>query len=185
MVYGLEVTGDGLYVGGDFGKAGGKTASGFTRWDGAAQLAIITAAAGGSFRSDDGVQITFPAGAVASDTTIRFVSQGRPAVSVPQNTITLGAFRFTATNAAGQPVTSFGKAYTLRVPYDPAHVSAPSKLQLAYWEGAKWVGMLPCAGCKVDAANNQIIVVADHFTDFAIFLQVDLDQQLYLPLVRR
>jgi hypothetical protein len=185
VVHGLAVTGDGLFVGGDFTKAGGKPSAGFARWDGAAQLATITAAAGGSFTSDDGVQISFPAGAVANDTTIRFVAQGRPTVALPENTVALDAFRFTATNANGQPVTSFTKPYTLRVPYDPARVSDVSKLNLAYWDGAQWVNMLPCAGCSVDTANKQIVVVADHFTDFAVFMQVALNQRVYLPLVRR
>jgi hypothetical protein len=171
-VYALAVASDGLYVGGEFAQAGARPSAGFARWGAPISLGNVTPQ-GGTVDGGDGVSISFPAGAVGGDTMVVYSPQSGPAHTVPPGQAALRAFRFEASNAAGQPVTTFAKPYTLRVRYTDQMLTAtgvkdPSTLTLVYWNGSAWVRMLPCQGCGVDTAQKVVTVVANHFTEFAL-----------------
>ncbi len=174
----LAVDESGVYVGGDFDKAGGLSAPGFAHWGGElAGGANVTPAQGGTIAGPNNIQLNFPAGAVAQESIVSVATL--PAPQLPDNQRALYGFRATAATLGGQPITTFAQPYTLRVPYTDAQLTAlgitdPTTLNVAFWNGTAWVGMLPCAGCGVDTANKVITVVADHFTDFTVFGQSDV-----------
>lgn len=184
---------DGVYLGGDFDKAGGLSAPGFAHWGG--ELgggANVTPEAGGALTGPNGMQLAIPAGAVAQPSMVTVTTV--PPQSLPSNLRALYGFRGLATTLGGQPITTFAKPYTLRIPYSDAQLAAlgitdPTTLNLLFWNGSAWTPMLPCAGCGVDTVNKLITVVADHFTDFAVAGQGAAEApgtaKVYLPLVER
>lgn len=202
----VAASAQGVYIGGDFDKAGGLAASGFAFWGEALTGGgNVTPAAGGIVTGGNGVKINFPAGAVTEDSMISLATLPGPVEGLPNEQKALYGFRATATTLNGQLITQFAKPYTLQVPYTDAQLAAagitdPVQLNLAFWNGNAWVAMLPCAGCSVDTANKLITVVADHFTDFALIGKVTNTNpgedpgenpgetpanQIFLPLVVR
>lgn len=184
----------GVYLGGDFDKAGGLSAPGFAHWGG--ELgggANVTPEAGGVVNGPNSLQLNFPAGAVAQESIVNVATLPAPQ-GLPNNQRALYGFRATATTLGGQSVTTFAKPYTLRVAYTDAQLAAlgitdPTTLNVAFWNGNAWTPMLPCNGCGVDTVNKTITVVADHFTDFAVIGQGTVvtpgAEQIYLPIVTR
>jgi hypothetical protein len=186
-VLALDTAPDGLYIGGEFSKAGGRAAAAFSRWGVPISTGNVTPE-GGTVEGD-GISISFPAGAVGSTTTVIYTPQSAPLHSAPAGKAVVRAFRFEAKAANGQQITQFGQPYTLRVSYNDqmlaaAGVDDPLSLTLAYWNGTSWVSMLPCQGCGVDTANKVITVVANHFTEFAVFGKSNT-YTVFLPLTRR
>ena len=194
----LAVADSGVYLGGDFDKAGGLSATGFAHWGGALQGgANLTPAQGGTITGPNNIQLNFPAGAVAQESIVNVATL--PAPQLPDNQRALYGLRATAATLGGQPIATFAQPYTLRVPYTDAQLAAlgitdPTTLNVAFWNGTAWTPMLPCAGCSVDTANKVITVVADHFTDFAVFGQSTVvnppppppgSAMIYLPIVTR
>ncbi|MEZ4733990.1 MAG: hypothetical protein R3E79_43410 [Caldilineaceae bacterium] len=190
----VAATPSGVYLGGDFDQAGGLSASGFAHWGATlAGGANVTPAAGGVIDGPDGIQLAFPAGAVAQASLVAVATLPVPQ-GLPDNQRALYSFRATATTLSGQPVTTFAKPYTLQVPYIDAQLAVlgitdPTTLTLVFWNGNTWAPMLPCDGCGIDTVNKVITVVAAHFTDFALVGQgtvVTPDAaKLFLPLVQR
>ncbi len=194
----LAVAESGVYLGGDFDKAGGLSAPGFAHWGGTLEGgANVTPTEGGTITGPNNIQLDFPAGAVAQASMVNVATL--PAPQLPDNQRALYGFRATAATLGGQPITTFAQSYTLQVPYTDAQLVAlgitdPTTLNVAFWNGAAWTNMLPCNGCGVDTANKVITVVADHFTDFAVLGQSTVVNpppppagaaMIYLPIVTR
>ncbi len=98
------------------------------------------------------------------------------------------AFTLVAANQSGNPVTQFSNAFTLTLHYADsdwvnAGVANEPLLNLYYWSGSAWVGVLPCAGCTLDMVNNTLTVRLNHLTEFALL--APMDYKLFLPLIRR
>ena len=73
-------------------------------------------------------------------------------------------------------MTAFYQPYDLTIQYadsdwQQAGISDESSLNLYWWNGSQWVGLLPCAGCSLDTQNNQIVVLLNHLTEFALLGQ--------------
>ncbi len=143
----------------------------------------ISPAGGGTLDSPDGhVHIDFPAGAVTSTTTITYIGQPAPAHA-------LGSFRFAGRSftleatAGGQPITRFTHPFTLTLTYadadwQAAGITDENQLNLYYWDGSSWVGLLPCDGCSLNTVNNRLMAVLDHLTEFGLLacpLAADID----------
>ena len=47
-----------------------------------------------------------------------------------------------------------------------AGVDDESTLNLYYWNGDQWQGVLPCSGCSLDTDNNVLVAVLGHFSEF-------------------
>jgi hypothetical protein len=148
-----------------------------------ATSAQISPASGGTLDSGDGhVHLDFPAGAVTNTTTITYTGQPAPMHA-------LGSFRFAGrsftleASASGQPVTHFTRPFTLTLTYADADwqatgITDEDQLNLYYWGGLQWIGLLPCASCSLDTVNNRLIVVLDHLTEFGFLacpLAADVD----------
>ncbi len=186
---------NGLYVGGDFDKAGGLSAPGFAHWGGAVDDgANVTPNGGGVVAGPQGLQANFPAGAVNQKSVVTLNLQPASPQPLPTGQAALYNFSGSAHTLKGQAVNTFAKPYTLRAPYTDAQLAAlgitdPSTLSLLYWNGTAWSAMLPCGGCSIDTVNKVVTVVADHFTDFALVgpsaVVTPVAKSVYLPLVVR
>lgn len=194
-VMALTVDETGVYIGGDFDKAGGLSATGFARWTGGLDGgANVTPEAGGEVAGPNGLTINFPAGAVNQPSIARLSLLVGVPQPLPQGQAALYSFRGTAATLGGQAVNQFAKAYTLRVPYTDAQLAAlgitdPTKLNLLVWNGTAWRSLLPCTGCTIDTANKTVIIAAEHFSDFALVgpsaVVSPVAKLVFLPVVVR
>jgi trimeric autotransporter adhesin len=191
-VYSVAAAASGVYVGGAFDQAGGRSASGFARWAGPLGGGNVTPGEGGTVNGPEGLTVAFPTGATLNDLIVKLVGLTGPRQSLPVGLAALRSFNGAATTVTGQAVTGFDKPYTLTIPYTDAQLAAagvtdPATLTVLSWTGAEWQPLLPCTGCNVDTNNRLVTVVADHFSEFALVGQVNnpnLQNSLYLPLVR-
>ena len=134
--------------------------------------ATINKRDGGKIDFGNGMNISFPPGAVDGRTDITYQPMLAPINALPNRRVPLRSFTLDARGANGQTITQFAKPFTLKIPYTDEEVQLlgleETQLNLAYWNGKKWSNVLPCAGCGIDTANNLITVVLDHFTEFAL-----------------
>ncbi len=54
-------------------------------------------------------------------------------------------------------------------------------LNLAYWDSAAWIDLLPCDSCGVDTEQNRVTVVLNRFGEFT--LAERRERRVFLPLV--
>jgi hypothetical protein len=118
-------------------------------------------------------QMDLPAGVVTSTTVFTYAQTSSPTENPGSFTFAGRSFTMEATDAAGQPITTFNGRFTITLNYSDADwqaagIPAEENLNLYYWNGTAWVGLLPCAGCSLDTVNNRITVVLDHLTEFAL-----------------
>jgi hypothetical protein len=118
-------------------------------------------------------QVELPAGVVTANTTMTYAQTISPTETTGSFAFAGRSFTLNATDAAGQPVTAFNGRFTITLNYSDADwqaagIPAEENLNLYYWNGTAWVGLLPCAGCSLDTVNNRITVVLDHLTEFAL-----------------
>ena len=136
--------------------------------------ATVDPATGGSLIADNGnLTLDFPPGSVSSITTVTYTPNASP--SNPTGDLVFANMDcvFEATDGQGNPVTHFDPPYTLTLRYQDsdwqnAGITNESTLNLYYWNGSQWVGVLPCAGCSLDTVNNELVAVFDHFSEFSL-----------------
>ncbi len=179
---------DGLYVVGSFLSAGGKPATGFARWGEPISSGHLTAA-GGVIESDDGVRLSFPAGAVSGPTTVTYSARRSPVRPVPAGSAAVRSFRITAQGAGGQSLSHVAQPYTLQVSFTEEQLRAAgikdaASLSLARWDGKAWQPLPPCQGCMVSAASGTVTVRTDQLGEFAL-VGPSSRSVVYLPAVRR
>ena len=200
VVDALAISGGDVYVGGSFVKAGDLPSHNIGRWVATAptETATITPAAGGALTNPD-LALHFPpgavapSGAVAEAVTVRYTPLAAGHHLPANGRSSLRSWALEARTADGAVVAHFLQPYTLSVPYTDAEVTGQgldeNSLNVAYWNGVAWVPMLPCAGCAVDTEANEVTVVADHFTEFALTggtVPVSTSRNaVYLPVVVR
>jgi thermitase len=136
--------------------------------------AVIEPATGGSLSADGGdITLDFPPGSVTSTTTVTYVPHASPSNPVGDLIFANMDCTLGGTDAGGDPVTQFDPPYTLTLLYQDsdwqdAGIEDESTLNLYYWNGSQWEGVLPCAGCSRDTVNNELIAVLDHFSEFGL-----------------
>ena len=122
---------------------------------------------------DGDVQVTFPGGAVDTETTVTYTHRTEPSESMGSFRFAGTAFTLEATDAGGNPVTTFNEPFTISIHYDDADwqgkIWSEAGLNLAYWNGTDWVNLLPCEGCSLDTENNVLAVLLNHLTDFGMW----------------
>jgi len=143
---------------------------------------------GGTIALADGTfTIIFPPNAVTTTVTVTYAQALSPTQPLPTGRIGLDYFTLEAYDGGGNLVTNFNQPYTLTLTYTDAELAAAgiteATLIVSFWNGSAWVDMLPCAGCGIDAANNRLTIVANHFSDFALVGQTTT--WLFLPLIVR
>ena len=130
--------------------------------------ALLAPNQSGSLRTTDGrMEVTIPAGAVSSATTIHY--QQLVDQAVPGFRSAGVRFELTAVDAQGNAVHQFQQELTLRVQYvDQAGVD-PASLKLYFTDATHptWTA-LPTT---VDTTSHTLVATSNHFTTFAILSQ--------------
>ena len=151
--------------------------------------AIIEPQSGGALVSPNGkVTAAFPSGAVESKTLVRYTQ--RPAPPQPTGSLQYAgtSFDLSAFGPTGDPVTQFMRDFTLDILYEDrdwqqAGITGEDLLNLYWWDGGAWQGLLPCDGCAHDTDGNRFTVLLDHLSEFALLGGPTLRPRLYLPLL--
>ncbi|MCB8920411.1 MAG: hypothetical protein H6662_02410 [Ardenticatenaceae bacterium] len=200
---GGESSGSAMTLNGTFGQPGpiGETQgasmtlrAGF--WPAAGTLSVsilIGPGQGGSATTPNGkVGVAFPPGATDDLTWVTLTQLSAPDVNrqAMAGDVTLANvyYRLDATDADGIPVTSFNLPFTMTIHYDEsdwqhAGLTDESALNLAYWGNGQWQTLLPCAGCGLDTAVNELTALYDQTAQFA--LVGTTERTIYLPLIIR
>jgi len=139
--------------------------------------------------SDDGVRLSFPAGAVSGPTTVTYSARRSPVRPVPAGSAAVRSFRITAQGAGGQSLSHVAQPYTLQVSFTEEQLRAAgikdaASLSLARWDGKAWQPLPPCQGCMVSAASGTVTVRTDQLGEFAL-VGPSSRSVVYLPAVRR
>lgn len=151
----------------------------------------ITPGSGGEFTSDAGdVKLFFPAGAVEKSISLNYTKVETPTLELPETLQWVKGFELEAQDEDGQPVDQFTQPYTLTVAYDARELGArgidEQRLGIAYRDGTEWIVI----ESTVDGDGNEVGAELDHFSEFALVLDVspaaaDDGTRVYLPLVLR
>jgi hypothetical protein len=146
----------------------------------------LTAAGGGSLSSPDGkVKVSLPKAGLSADAAISLLSTSTPGVALPATSKLLRSVLLSALSADGTPPQLL-KPASISIGYTPAELAAAglseASLNVAAFDGQRWVNLLPCAGCGVDTAGRQVTVAVSGFTQFAL---VGTSSRVYLPALRR
>jgi hypothetical protein len=152
--------------------------------------AVISPDIGGTIDPDPGnVSIQFPPNAVTTTVTVSYTLQPQPNHNLANFRFGGRAFTLEAFSQDGQQIHDFNAPITITLSYDgwdlaTYGINNPSRLNLAYWNGSEWQPILPCTGCYVDVEQHRIVIVVNHFTEFAVVAS-PTDWDLYLPLITR
>jgi len=148
-------------------------------------VAKFVPATGGSVTTAVGISLTVPAGALDAGATMVINDIAAPTQPVSAARAAVRAFTLQALDQSGQPVTQFNTPVTLLLEYTDAELAergiSEDTLNVAWWDGAAWVNLLPCAGCGVDTVNNRVTVLVGHFSEFSLTGSA----QIFLPTVTR
>lgn len=142
---------------------------------------------GGGVFAAGNVQLTFPVGALSNPTTIAYTPLETVPHPLPPNTRSIQSFTLDAWGESGSILSHFGQPYTITLSYTDEQLVSEGidehTLNVAFWDTAQWVNILPCEGCSVDTVNNRITLKLDHFTEFALVGKEI--QKVFLPLTVR
>ena len=132
----------GVYVAGEFDRAGEKGSMGFARWGGELGAPNLTPGQGGAVGAN-GVQATFPAGAVGENAVGTLAVTPKPAFDVPNGKAPLFGVQVGATTVSGKQLAQTAQPYTVQAQYTDAQLAAagvqdPASLQLMAWDGGAW-----------------------------------------------
>lgn len=164
----------------DLGDAGWDQYYGYGRINAYRALGTTSAAieptTGGSLSADNGdLTLDFPTGSVTSSTTVTYMPNPSPSNPTGDLIFANMSCDLEALDAQGDPVTQFDPPYTLTLLYQDsdwqdAGIESENErtLNLYYWNGSQWEGILPCAGCSLDTVNNELVAVLDHFSEFGL-----------------
>lgn len=150
----------------------------------------IISTSGGTFNSSDGIiNLTIPANATTESVTIHYGRLFTPTATLPNNNQFALGFNLFALKADGTAVTQFAQPLTLTINYpSDAELSNlgidENDLTLSYWDGSQWQSVFPCTGCSLNTSQNQITVLVDHFTEFALMAEIP-NYPVFLPMVVR
>lgn len=130
--------------------------------------ALLAPNQSGSLRTTDGrMEVTIPAGAVSSATTIHY--QQLVDQAIPGFRSAGVRFELTAVDAQGNAVHQFQQELTLRVQYvDQADVD-PASLKLYFTDATH--PMWTALPTTVDTSTHTLVATSNHFTTFAILSQ--------------
>ncbi|MFN2241317.1 MAG: hypothetical protein ACK2U2_03450, partial [Anaerolineae bacterium] len=138
---------------------------------------------------DDKVTAVFPAGLVEGDTRVKLTVRTLPPHPTGPLEYAGTAFDLSAYGPNGIPVTQFLGDFNLNVGYGALGLQAAGAaaeeepLNLYWWDGDTWRGLLPCEGCSHDTGGQSFTVVLDHLTEFAVLAGEPYTSRLYLPLI--
>ena len=138
---------------------------------------------------DEKITAVFPPGIVDGDTLIKLVTRSLPPHPVAPLAFTGTGFNLSAYGPSSIPVSEFLGEFTLEVNYGELGDTAADRgesLNLYWWDGDTWQGLLPCEGCYHDVEEQRFVVILDHLTEFAVLAGEQPDSfLLYLPIIMK
>lgn len=171
----------------------------------AEEVSAVIPSGGGTIATDDGsIQITFPSGAVSSDTTVTIIAYEIFPQLIGSSRI-FGFFGLIATDDNGN-VTAFDQPYTVTFTYDDELVQRLTDLELSedslsfafednfdfsndpalpgdtLFPGDLFIPRFPCDGCSFDPSANTLIFTSSSPAAFALEVR---SNDVYLPLIIR
>lgn len=122
---------------------------------------------------EDGMTISIPAGAIATEGNITVTVTPTAQLAKQKNKKPLAfGYEIKAYNASGQEITTnFNSSVTIVIPYTEEMLEelgiTEDDLSSAYWDETSnlWQDI---SGFVVDTENNRITITVDHFTSFAL-----------------
>ncbi|MCB8990519.1 MAG: DUF11 domain-containing protein [Ardenticatenaceae bacterium] len=146
---------------------------------------------GGDSLNWQAIDLTFPP--LPPGSTVWLIPQVGAVDNLDENSAAAGiSFHVEVYDDGGTPLTNFTEPYTVTVNYEDndwqsAGIVDEATLTLVYWdEGeATWQDTHPCSGCVLDTADNQLITLLDHATEFAVVGQTASGETVFLPVVIR
>lgn len=134
---------------------------------------------------DNSVQILFPEGAVDVPVIISYYYQSSPSHSFTPLSFAGISFRLTAIDEDGNPVAALNKPFSMMLTYQEEDLQAggigdENTLNIYFWGGSGWVGLLPCDSCHRNPANNRIVASLDFMGEFTL-LGIAEDQVTSTP----
>ena len=151
--------------------------------------AIIEPQSGGALLSPNGkITAVFPPQAVEVTTRVRYTRRPAPPHPIGPLQYAGASFDLSAFGPGGDPVTEFKTDFALEALYEDsdwqeAGIAGEDLLNLYWWDGGAWQGLLPCDGCAHDTDGNRFTVLLDHLSEFALLGGTTLRPRLYLPLL--
>jgi len=143
---------------------------------------------GGSQTTSDGALTFSIPTAVTGTVTFTYIPQETP-TSTPGGFEFAGlVFELQATDAGGNPIIEPGEAFTLTIQYDESALppgTDEATLELRRYDEVSqiWLALTVLAR---DPEKNTITVSLDHFSAFALLIEVaDTGYEIYLPLTVR
>ena len=133
---------------------------------------------GGELTSPDGrVQLDFPPDAVSESTVVTYTRRTAPSQSTGGLVFAGTSFEISATDTSGNPVSNFSRTFNMTVAYadnnwQSAGIANETTLNVYWWDGTAWNGLLPCTGCSHDTDSNEFVISLDHLTEFALQGQI-------------
>jgi hypothetical protein len=111
-----------------------------------------------------------PSGVWDAEATVIINNTSIPSYPLPDARAVVRAFVIDIFDTANQPLTQFNQPLTFEIRYTDGQLNTihEETLNLAYWNGTDWINLLPCNGCTVDGANNQITVRLNHLSEFVV-----------------
>ena len=136
-------------------------------------------------------EIVFPSGLVSETTTFTYTEEETPSEDTGSLVFAGQSFTLIAQDEQGNPITEFNTTFTITLNYEDsdwqnAGIPDESLLNLYYWNGTAWVGVLPCTGCSLDTEANRLVAMLNHLTEFALVgPQEPPTLRRYMPLILR
>ena len=132
----------------------------------------------------ESVTLTFPPGAVDTNTTVTYTHHTSPPATISTSSSSdlqgIGVYFDLEAEQGGVPVTSFNLPVTLTVRYLTSGAVDPNTLGLFRYDGGSW----DTDGITQLAHENNIITsTVTHFSTFGLLGEGP--QQIYLPLLAR
>ena len=158
----------GVYMAGEFDRAGEKAAMGFARWAGALGAPNLTPGQGGTAQAN-GARATFPAGAVGENSVATLAVTTKPVFALPNGKAGVFGVQIGATIVTGKQLAQTSKPYTVQVQFTDGQLAAagiadPSSLQLVMWDGNAWQPLQS----NVDLQNKLVTGATDQFRPLAL-----------------
>jgi hypothetical protein len=128
----------------------------------------------GELTSPDGrVQLDFPAGAVSESTVVAYTQRTTPSQSSGSLAFAGTSFDIWATDTNGNPVINFSQTFNMTIAYADADwqnagITDETTLNVYWWDGTAWNGLLPCTDCSHNTDSNEFVISLNHLTEFAL-----------------
>lgn len=133
--------------------------------------------------------VYLPANSVTEPVTVTYTSQAEPTRQLPAEYQLLRSFQLQAHRGDQTTVTQLQAVFYMSISYTVVTLAAmgvetEENLELLYWDGTRWIHLLPCTGCGVHRSIQRVALQSKQLGEFALVAKLET-LQIYLPLITR